>query len=387
MRVVQQNCKWKKLVLFVILCLLVSCLLFFGWRPRGDRVAHRPLFFPEAGSVRFLPSSMAYVDALRIPAKYKKLQEFTLHVVFAPNDFELKGFRPILTIHDGQDAKQLIVWNWGRSIIVMNGDDYDGKKKWSRIVSTNQLQVGIPTLLSVVSSSRGTFLYLDGVLVSKKLRWRLSAPLDGIKSTLIMGNSMYGVHGWVGELFAVQFLAGASTSERIAMNYHTWKMTGRLHDEAAKSLFYYEFFQGDDGVVCDLSPNSNDLVLSESPLLFKHYFFQSSKQNVYSQYFRKDALRNLLGFVPWGIVVSLWLGCFCSLRPLFRCVVVTASGFGLSFCIELVQAWIPGRVSSLIDLFHNTLGSFLGCLFVMVFQVFYLKYSSLKLNSLSKKRP
>ncbi len=385
MRAVQQGCKWKRLVFSVIICLLASCLLFFGLQPKGGRVAHRPLFLPEVEAVRFLPSSMAYVDALCIPDKFKDLSAFTFHIIFAPDNFELKGFRPILTIHDGRDAKQLTVWNWGRSIIVMNGDDYDGRKKWPRVASANQLQAGSPTLLSVVSSSEGTSLYLDGVLVSKKLHWRLNAPLDGAKSTLIMGNSMYGVHGWLGKLFAVQFSAEVCTPEQIAASYRSWKMTGHLHGDVAESLFYYEFSDDAGGIIRDLSVNGNDLVLSESPLLFKRYFFQRSKQNVRSQYFRKDALRNLFGFVPWGVVVSLWLGCFWVFRPFFHCVVVTASGFALSFCIELAQAWIPGRASSLVDLFHNTLGSFLGCLLVMAFHGFLVRYTVLQADSLREK--
>ncbi len=69
-----------------------------------------------------------------------------------------------------------------------------------------------------------------------------------------------------------------------------------------------------------------------------------------------DVLLNLYFFMPLGILCGI----------LFH----SKSGFLLSFCgaislslgVELIQAYIPGRYSSLRDVFLNSLGAFLGML-------------------------
>jgi VanZ family protein len=79
-----------------------------------------------------------------------------------------------------------------------------------------------------------------------------------------------------------------------------------------------------------------------------------------SQVWRRDArdtVVNVLGFLPVGLLA--WLaggGAGLGLRWLG----VLGSGLALSLTIETGQIWLPERVSSVIDLACNGLGSVLG---------------------------
>jgi VanZ family protein len=71
----------------------------------------------------------------------------------------------------------------------------------------------------------------------------------------------------------------------------------------------------------------------------------------------RDTVINVLGFLPVGLLAWLgWGGAGLGLRWLG----VLGSGLALSLTIEIGQVWLPERVSSMIDLTCNGLGSILG---------------------------
>lgn len=68
-----------------------------------------------------------------------------------------------------------------------------------------------------------------------------------------------------------------------------------------------------------------------------------------------DFLLNIALFVPLGVSGRL------AFRGGGRAVPVVLLCAALSFLIELLQGWLPGRVSSMSDLLGNTTGAALGC--------------------------
>lgn len=85
-----------------------------------------------------------------------------------------------------------------------------------------------------------------------------------------------------------------------------------------------------------------------------------------------DLIVNVLAYVPLGFLVAL------SLRPPLWpwCASLLAILFGgaLSFGVEVVQAWLPSRVSSNLDLGCNTLGAVVGSVLAWVYgERFFLR--------------
>ena len=74
---------------------------------------------------------------------------------------------------------------------------------------------------------------------------------------------------------------------------------------------------------------------------------------------RGDAVSNFFLYLPLGFFFVR------ALRTLPRwalTLLVTMAGFALSMCIEMVQFYIPGRESSMADVYANTAGAFAGAL-------------------------
>lgn len=66
-----------------------------------------------------------------------------------------------------------------------------------------------------------------------------------------------------------------------------------------------------------------------------------------------EFLANVAMFVPFGVLVALWLA-----RR--HCLIALASGFVMSAGVEIAQIFIPGRVADTRDLVANTIGTMLG---------------------------
>lgn len=71
-----------------------------------------------------------------------------------------------------------------------------------------------------------------------------------------------------------------------------------------------------------------------------------------------DIVVNLCFYVPLGVlgVLAWWKGSGTAARW----ISLVAFGAALSLALETIQAWVPGRDSSLLDVFNNTLGTIAG---------------------------
>ncbi len=76
--------------------------------------------------------------------------------------------------------------------------------------------------------------------------------------------------------------------------------------------------------------------------------------------FFSDTIINLLGFVPLGFVLSIVLGGSGRLSNRDVLMTTVAMCFVFSLSIEIAQAWLPSRSSSLQDWVLNTSGGWLG---------------------------
>ena len=78
---------------------------------------------------------------------------------------------------------------------------------------------------------------------------------------------------------------------------------------------------------------------------------------------KADILTNLLVYMPFGLLLMRTLGNRSG--SVHRLLLVTLASALLSLALEYLQAHLPGRVPSVLDLVLNTLGGFTGALFAL----------------------
>ncbi len=74
----------------------------------------------------------------------------------------------------------------------------------------------------------------------------------------------------------------------------------------------------------------------------------------------KDIIINLLGFIPFGFVLSATLSKLGGMFRKYGIFLAVGVCFAVSLVIEVTQAWIPSRNSDLLDLVFNTSGGWIG---------------------------
>lgn len=80
---------------------------------------------------------------------------------------------------------------------------------------------------------------------------------------------------------------------------------------------------------------------------------------------KSDLIVNVLAYIPLGfLLVKLFLVDTRWFIPLYLAILI---GCGLSFSMESLQAFLPTRVSSILDLTTNSAGTLLGSLFALTF--------------------
>jgi len=88
-----------------------------------------------------------------------------------------------------------------------------------------------------------------------------------------------------------------------------------------------------------------------------------------------DVSANIIGYIPLGFLMIFALfPKFRKWRALWLSVLV---GMLLSAVLESLQIWIPGRISSRVDWWANSLGTLIGGLFALPFRPVWLSGSSI----------
>ena len=74
----------------------------------------------------------------------------------------------------------------------------------------------------------------------------------------------------------------------------------------------------------------------------------------------RDIAINVFGFAPFGFMLFAYLRLHrCNRRAM---VLTVLAGFAITLTIETLQAFIPGRLSGILDIITNTFGTYLGAL-------------------------
>ena len=348
---------------------MILVILFWGLRPKSISTGNDVQWLPDKHALSFRQSGIAYIDDLKTFHCSNDSGEFTIELRVAAQNIEKRGFRPILMIHDGSDYDQLTIWQWGPSIIAMNGEDYDYTKKKPRVSIKDILTPGEIVNISITSSNRSTKLYIDGQLSVEDQTWQISMPGNGRKRRLILGNSVYAKHGWEGSIYSLAIHARA-LSEAEVRQTHQWQSPEILQHNINPDETYlrYTFTERNGLSMDDQYGLDTPLLIPERIVMLKKSFLITPWHSLsLSRSFFVDVFLNLFGFMPLGALL------YCRFSQSFAGsdrsarAITFLSCFLISFTIEICQAWQPTRTSSLLDLLLNSLGGYLGILLVRTY--------------------
>ncbi len=347
-------------------------ILIFGLNPKGYKFANEVRWIKDRPGIRFGKYGIAYTNSFfkSNAGNHSKSDCFSIEFALKTASYQERGTNFILVLHNGSDRSQLLIWQYHSWIIIMNGDDYDHKRRTKRIAVNIGSQVPIPRFLAVTTGEAGTEVYLDGRFVGRKKDLTLKIP-NGGKARLLIGNSVYGKQSWQGDVYGLVFYGYTLTARDIKRHFNRWIQDKNFFfAEENKPIALY-FFDEKTGVrAIDHAGGKHDLEIPVRMRIFKKKILSSEWTGFkFNKSMNEDNILNLLGFIPFGFIFAATLMKFGGTLEKHYFFITVLFCFTVSLIIEVLQAWLPSRSSSMPDLIFNTLGALIGAVILRFFMV------------------
>jgi hypothetical protein len=343
--------------------------LWAGLDPRDYRLRNEVDWIPGQPGLRFGRYGRAETRPFLTAEKVAQLNHdgFTLELAFRSSGLSRGDFRILASVHAGDDPSQLIIGQWRDYLIVMTGDDYDHRRKLPRVTADLSGFGPGPLLVTLTSGQRGTILFVNGERAESNARLHLQFPSSPGPARLVIGCSVHASQCWSGDFLGLTVIPRMLSSKEVAAQFAAWNQSRRFAPgEPNEADLLYLFDDGSGNTVRDHGVWSAPLEIPRrlqalGRRVLAPIFIPGETRRLIVQ----DSVLNLFGFMPFGFSAALLL------RPGIRSkltlfLITTLAGFLLSLFIEVVQAWIPSRDSSLRDLLLNTVGTPLGVLVALL---------------------
>ncbi len=348
-------------------------ILIVGLNPKGFYFSNHVRWIKDQPGIRFNKYGIAYTQPIMefFQDPISGANSFSMDIALKPEGYHEKGFNFILALHNGNDRSQFLLGQWRSWIILMNGDDYDHKKKTKRISFNAASLSPTPRFLTITTGIDGTHIYVDGQLIRSKKDLTLKIP-DGGKSRLIIGNSVYGRHAWQGDVYGLAFYGNILSAQDAALHFTDWSKTRNFKfSKRDKPLAAY-FFDEKKGVnAFDHGNGGHHLEIPMRMKILNREILASAWDGLtLNRSSIQDIIINLLGFIPLGFFLTATLMKRGGWYEKQGILITIALCFMISLIIETAQAWMPSRSSQMLDLMLNTLGSLIGA---VIYRLFLLR--------------
>lgn len=333
------NTRRKSKVLFCLLIVVVGIVLFAGLQPYGSFKDNWVSFTMETGETNFGDYGLVIGELpefVENAARQNSLKMLVTPIIHEPTTSD---FHVFAQLDSPNSDTPFILGQWKTSFIAINGHDRRGELELPRASANLSRHIGVPTEISYTFGPSETIVELDGKYENSGPAFDFSDPLTRIT----LGNSPDGKFGWYGRVANVTFVdinnPDRSISYRFDRNTHPTIQADTL-----------------------VSTNKNlDLTVPAPGGFPEKAWIGSLKFNELLDNNKFDIVVNFLGFAPFGFLFTAFLLIGGKkTHSAIALVVTTFIGFLLSFGIESVQTFIPGRNPHVHDLFLNTTGTLFG---------------------------
>jgi len=366
----------KKILILLTAAILLG-ILFLGLTPKDFTLANNATWLSHRPGIHIGKYGIAYSDSSFSSERgYFREPDGSLSFEIALESDVVKDerFKFLLVLHNGDDSKQCLIGQWRSSLILMNGDDYNGKQGIKKLGLNEVFQPQKERLLTITSGEAGTKVYVDGQLAAHKGDLFLKIPQMKGKNRLVLGNSVYGRHSWEGNILGLAIYGYALSETDIGLHYQRWSKEKDFRFAEDKSpMLLYTFDEKQGEIASNRAGANHHLIIPAKMKMLEREILEMSWQDVeLSRSKTQDIIFNIAGFLPLGFILHFLfvsLTGFIQKRAFFLSV---SFSFSVSLIIEIAQSWLPSRSSSLLDLILNTLGALLGA---MCFR-FYRRFSA-----------
>lgn len=289
--------------------------------------------------------------------------ELTVEMAVRPARIYSHGVPSILALVSERGEPALMIGAWKKSLVLRLGRPANtGWKKYQEIGVADVFSAGQIVRLVISLGPGGTTVSVNGNVVKLSPDATLDAAAAPL-GRLLLSNSVTGGSTWKGDILELAIHAGGATPVEPAGE----GSTGPSHKDGLVARYRFDQFHN-NLIPNDAGPQYDLIVPPYFAPLRRTVLEPPRAGSGQRRWLLKDIVLNIAGFVPFGLVLMLVLGTRSVIAPRRLATVAVSLGFSFSLVIELTQALLPTRSSSLTDLAMNTLGTAAG---VLLFFILY----------------
>ncbi len=273
------------------------------------------------------------------------------------------GLATILALFDSRGNEVLSIGQSKSSMILRGLLAPSEEKRFWQHARSRLFLPGERYFIAITSSAEeGTVMYANGERTGRPSHHALmaGAQADGLR--LVVGASPDGRKPWAGKISGLAIFDRVLTADEIGRHWQRVRQGGvRELIEFPGLVACYPLEEG-------LGSRARNIVSRDfrSHLEFPRTFVPARRSELlkWRGFGRalniRDALRNVLGFVPFGFLLACVLRKYLAASAMSSLVVTILLGTIFSLSIEYVQIFLPSRYSGIVDLIMNSFGTMLG---------------------------
>ena len=363
--------------IYHICILYIFFILFWGLRPFNFRPINGVEWLNNENGISVQDLGIVYgpsklKDFYQAPL-FAEHQPMSIEIWLTPGSFGNDRFSSIFCLFDGQQ-REIFSLSQVRSLLNISKYQMPGKKgsthnwRWLK----NAFFKGQRQFLTITSDKAGTIVYLNG---RKAIRYRNYELMPARKLApnwrMIIGNDYSGTKPWTGEIYGLAIYNHALSPERVNEHFVKWRGKNALSLlKEIKLIAIYPMDEKNGQIIRNAVRNQFHLSIPARFKILKKNFL---KLSVNSLKLNGSSLRdmniNIFGFIPLGCLLLVTIySAKSSLTSSWRLIFLAIlGGTVISLVVEILQAFLPTRNSSLTDLIFNALGTGLGVILASMF--------------------
>ena len=355
-----------RLLLFVSIVLLAA-MIFAGLFPFNFFPPNRVGWVPNESGLYFDGDGIAYTDkAESISLKKAVSIELLLKERRGSKNW---GPKEIFSFYDGAASPSLLVGQWDGRIFIFSRFEKNEGHKWYRLFRTKQrFPRGKTHLVTVTFNESEKAIYIDGQLNNRK-----NVELNDIthiefSGGFLLGSSPRGRYRWRGEVKGLAVYNRILLPDEIVTHSREFFQKGVIGlTETPACLALYPFDEGEGNTAKSILSESRPFSIPVSlNALGMTILSLPHKDMRFFGYSKPDFLKNIVFFVPFGILLTVIILKKYATGYFATFLIVPLAGGLLSCVIEGFQLFLPARIPGIVDIFGNILGSGFGMLITFI---------------------
>jgi hypothetical protein len=342
-------------------CLLVVSTLFtVGLWPFNPFPRNQVTWLATGKGLQFGDHGVAFSRESFQLARLNRESSCTLTIRLQPDPFP-NGSGTVMEFYTPENPTQFRLMQW-RDVLLIKKDYRDAKNrsKTTEVDLGHAFVTGEPVSFTITASPNGSVTYRNGVRAASTTRMGLSC--GDFAGQLVLGDSAVIDNAWRGKVLDVVIYDRELSSQEIASKYASRNESQSAEEPGGDQLVvaHYAFTEGHGEKVHSQGGAAPDLYIPEIFKVPHKKMLMWPWEEGRDKRTLRDLSTNVFGFVPFGFVFVAYLTWNRNARH--ATIVTILCGAVISSAIEILQEYIPGRDSGILDIITNTSGTFLGVL-------------------------